>query len=206
MLIPNPSWANHRNIFERCGLTVQQYRWGQQQPECSSTGGGNSRHGAAAQVGPMCRAGKVGCSKLYRLVSGRHQHRTGYAAKSHEACCHNMLLHNSTAARTAGTTSLRLAAWTTRCVQRVALQLWHNAAQYGTMWRNVAPCSAGFLCPLAVVSALSQAIARVWHTCGGGACIISSCCCCCCDARPTRHKYATWLSPAAGRCTCAGYD
>jgi len=27
VLIPNPSWANHKNIFERCGMTTQQYRW-----------------------------------------------------------------------------------------------------------------------------------------------------------------------------------
>jgi hypothetical protein len=27
VLIPNPSWANHRNIFERCGMEVQPYRW-----------------------------------------------------------------------------------------------------------------------------------------------------------------------------------
>ena len=28
VLIPNPSWANHRAIFERCGMEVQPYRWG----------------------------------------------------------------------------------------------------------------------------------------------------------------------------------
>lgn len=27
VLIPTPTWANHRNIFTQCGLTVQQYRW-----------------------------------------------------------------------------------------------------------------------------------------------------------------------------------
>jgi hypothetical protein len=26
VLIPAPSWANHKAIFERCGMTVQQYR------------------------------------------------------------------------------------------------------------------------------------------------------------------------------------
>ena len=26
VLIPTPSWANHRAIFERCGMQVQQYR------------------------------------------------------------------------------------------------------------------------------------------------------------------------------------
>jgi aspartate/tyrosine/aromatic aminotransferase len=26
VLIPTPSWANHKGIFERCGMEVKQYR------------------------------------------------------------------------------------------------------------------------------------------------------------------------------------
>lgn len=102
VLIPNPSWANHRNIFERCGLEVQTYRcvgwWG-----C-----GGLRQGGH----------KAGPARLFFFLDGSAGQQVGAAAFNSTLglCCWRGLV--------AGTSSRRRAAWTMRWVLWVVLGSW----------------------------------------------------------------------------------